>query len=48
MEMAKDIHLDEDEVMVSFDITSLFTNVTVEEAVHVIREKLQEDCILQD
>ena len=34
--------------MVSFDVTSLFTNVPVEEAVHVIREKLQENRTLQD
>lgn len=42
------IHLEEDGVMVSFDVTSLFTSVPVEEAVRVIKEKLQEDHILQD
>ena len=32
-----------DESLVSFDVTSLFTNVPIEEAVGVIRDKLRED-----
>ena len=35
VEVAKDIHLSSSEVMVSFDIKSLFTNVPVEEALQV-------------
>ena len=34
---------DESLVMISFDVTSLFTNVPIEEAVGVIRDKLRED-----
>ena len=32
-----------DESLVSFDVTSLFTNVPIEEAAGVIRDKLRED-----
>ncbi len=32
-----------DEMMVSFDVSSLFTNVSIDEAVSVIRDKLQND-----
>ena len=34
--------------MAIFAVTSLFTNRSVEEAVHVIRKNLQEDWTLQD
>ena len=34
--------------MAIFAVTSLFTNHSVEEAVHVIRKNLQEDWTLQD
>ena len=36
----KDIHLDEDEVLVSFDVTSLYTNVPVMEAINVCADLL--------
>ena len=35
-------HMGSDESLVSFDVTSLFTNVPIEEAVGVIRDKLRE------
>ena len=34
--------------MVSFDVSSLFTNVPVDKAEHVIHDKLQEDENLED
>ena len=36
----------EDEMLISFDVTSLFTNIPVDEAVQVIRDKLQGDEML--
>ena len=36
----KNIHLDEDEVLVSFDVTSLYTNVPVIEAINVCADLL--------
>lgn len=36
----KDIHLDDDECLVSFDVTSLYTNVPVEEAIDLCTEYL--------
>ena len=35
-------------MLVSFDVSSLFTNVPVDEAVRVIRDRLQEDRTLGD
>ena len=42
-EIAKNIHLNPSENMVCFDIKSLFNNFPIDEAVKVIKEKLQED-----
>ena len=39
----RDITINSDESLVSFDVTSLFTNVPIGEAVEVIRGKLWED-----
>ena len=39
----RDITICSDESLVSFDVTSLFTNVPIREAVEVIRSKLWED-----
>ena len=43
MEMMRDEKLGPDEMLVSFDVSSLFTNVPIQEAVQVIKKKLKED-----
>ena len=42
-ETMRDITVGEDELLVSFDVSSLFTNVSIGEAVQVIQAKLRED-----
>lgn len=39
----KTIKLDHDEIQVSLDVKSLFTNVPIREVIDVIREKLRKD-----
>ena len=39
----RDVSLAEDEALVSFNVSSLFTNVSIGEAVQVIQAKLRED-----
>ena len=41
--MMKDVHVKAEEALVSFDVTSLFTNVPINEAVDVIHRKLTEE-----
>ena len=48
VKIAKGIHLNNTEVMVSFDIKSLFTNVPVEEALQVINDRLCKDETLSE
>ena len=43
MDLVKDIKLSEDEIMISFDVKSLFTNVPITEAVEVIHGMLKTD-----
>ena len=40
--------IEKDEVLASFDVSSLFTNVLVNEAVDVIQEQLMEDNTLSE
>ena len=47
-EAVRSIKVQDDEMMVSFDVTSLFTNVPVDESINVIRNKLQYDETLED
>ena len=42
-ETMRDVTIGEDESLVSFDVTSLFTNVPIGEAVEIIRDRLRED-----
>lgn len=42
-EVVNSVCLEDDEIMVSFDVSSLFTNVFIDEAVSVIHEKLLND-----
>ena len=48
VESIKDLQLQPTEVMVSFDIKSLFTNVPVKEALEVIMQRLSDDDTLED
>ena len=48
VEVMRSITIQDDEVLASFDITLLFTNVPVDEAVRVIKTKLQDDETLKD
>ena len=48
MEVVNGICLDSDDVMVSYDVSSLFTNVPIQEAIDVIRDMLQEDETLDE
>ena len=47
-EMMGSVHVESDEIVVSFDVSSLFTNVPVGEAVSIIHERLREDGTLGD
>ena len=42
------MRIEEDKMLVSFDVTSLFTNVPIDKVVQVIRDKLQGDKTLAD
>ena len=48
VEVMRNVRVEEDEVLVSFDVSSLFTNVPVGEAVQVIRDRLRNDGTLGD
>ena len=43
----KDVCVDAEEALVSFDVTSLFTNVPIDEAVDVIHRKLTEEDLVE-
>ena len=46
--MMESVHVESDEILVSFDVSSLFTNVPASEAHTVICERLREDETLAD
>ena len=48
MEIVDGVCLDSDDVMVSYDVSSLFTNVPIQEAIDVIRDVLQKDETLDE
>ena len=43
VEVMAGLRVEEDEMLVSFDVSSLFTNVPIDEAVQVIRDRLRGD-----
>ena len=48
MKELRGLHVESDEILANFDVSSPFTNVPVGEAVFVIRERLREDETLGD
>ena len=48
MKQIKECELDEDDRMVSFDVVSLFTRVSVNEAIEVVSSRLAEDNSLEE
>ena len=46
--MMVNVHVESDEILASFNVSSLFTNVPVGEVVSVIRDRLREDETLED
>ena len=48
VEMMSGLSVEEDEILVSFDVSSLFTNVPIDEAVWIIHDRLRNDEMLCD
>ena len=48
VESLKDIKLVEDEILVSFDVKSLFTSIPVNETIEICRERLEKDETLEE
>ena len=48
VEMMEDVIVDKGETMVSFDVSSLFTNVPIVDTIDIIRDRLEEDDSLED
>ena len=48
VEVMRNLRIEEDEVLVSFDVSSLFNNVPVDKTVQVICDRLQNDRTLSD
>ena len=44
----RNIHVEEDEILVSFDVTSHFTNIPIDEAVHLTYKTQLEDEALDE
>ena len=43
LEKLKDVKVKDDEILISFDVSALFTSVPVDETIEIIRKRLQED-----
>ena len=48
VEIVRSLRIKEDEVMVSFDVRSLYTSVSVKDALSAVAEKLDSDITLQE
>ena len=48
VQLTKDMALHDNDLLVSFDVKSLFTKVPIDEAMQIAAEKLQEDETLED
>ena len=46
--MMESVHVERDEILVDFAVSSLFTNVPVGEAISVIRKRLRQDATVGD
>ena len=44
----KDQRISDSDIMISFDVSSLFTNVPIIETLDYLKEKLEEDSTLED
>ena len=44
----RDVHIDQGDQLISFDVTSLFTQVPVDDALKVLKEKLNDDRTLKE
>ncbi len=44
----KDVHLEDDEVLVSFDVVALFTNTPIPETLDIVRSRLENDKTLKN
>ena len=47
-EKVKDLHLNADETITSFDVTALFTSIPPADAIHAVRDVLTTDSTLKD
>lgn len=48
VELMKDQRISDSDIMISFDVSSLFTNVPILETLDYLKEKLEEDSTLED
>jgi hypothetical protein len=44
----RNVNVSDNEIMASFDVTALFTNVPIKESIEIIRQRLMEDTTLKD
>ena len=48
MDIVRNLRIQEDEIMVCFDVRSLFTSVPVEDALTAVRKRWDDDDMLQE